>query len=86
MSSEFKEFCQAFSVEHIIAPYHPRNNGQAENFVDTFKRVLRKARDTPTIEQFLQVYRVTPYKNSTSAMLPAEVMFARKTKSLLEQG
>ena len=36
MSSEFKEFCQTFSVEHIaIAPYHLRSNGQAGCFVDT---------------------------------------------------
>ena len=71
MSSEFKEFCQTFSVEHIIiALYHPRSNGQVECFIDIFKRVLRKARDIPTniaIQQFLQVYRVTPYKNAPSA-------------------
>ena len=37
MSSEFKEFFQTFSVEHItIALYHPRSNGHAECFVDTF--------------------------------------------------
>ena len=59
MSSEFKEFCQTFSVKHIkIAPYHLKNNRPAERF-DTF----RKARNTPTdkaIQQFLQVYRMTP--------------------------
>ena len=60
MSSELKEFCQTFSVKHIaIAKYHPRSNGQVERFIDTFKRTLRKARDTPTdkaIQKFLQVY------------------------------
>ena len=25
-----------------LAPFHPRSNGQAECFVDTFKRALRK--------------------------------------------
>ena len=86
MSSEFKKFCQTFSVEHItIAQYHPRSNGPAERFVDTFKRALRKARDTPTakaIQHFLQVYRVTPNKNAPSAMLQAEVIFARKITSV----
>ena len=89
MSSEFKEFCRAFSVEHItIAPYHPRSNGRAERFVDTFKRALRKAGDTPTdkaIQQFLQVYTVTPNKNAPSAMTLAEVMFARKIKSMFDK-
>ena len=89
MSSDFKEFCQTFSVEHIsISSYHPRSNGQAERFVDTFKRVLRKARDTPTdkaIQQFLQVYRVTPNKNAPSATTPAKVMFARKIKSVFDK-
>ena len=89
MSNEFKEFCQTFSVEYItIAPYHPRSNGQAERFVDTFKRALKKARDTPTdraIQIFLHVYRVASYKNAPSALSPAEVMFARKIKSVFDK-
>ena len=71
-----------------IARYHPRSNGQAERFVDTLKRALKKPRDTPTdksIQQFLQVYRVTPYNNAPSAMTPAEVMFVRKIKSLFDK-
>ena len=89
MSSEFKEFCQTFSVEHItIAPCHSRSNGQLKHFVDTFKRAVRKSRDTPidkAIQQFLQTYRVTPNKNAPSAMTPAEVMFARKIKSVFDK-
>ena len=89
MSSELKKFCQTFLVEHImIAPCHPISNGHAESFVDTFKRTLRKARDTPTdkaIQQFQQVYRVNPNKNALSAMTPAEVMFTRKIKSVFDK-
>ena len=85
ISSKFKEFCQTFSMEHItIAPYHRRSNGQTDRFVDTFKRALREARDK-AIQQFLQVYRVTPNKNAPSAMTPAEVMFARMIKSVLDK-
>ena len=73
MSNEFKEFGQTFSMEHItIALYHPRSNGQEEHFVDTFKRTLWKAKDTPTdkaIQQFLLVNRVTPNKNTPSATM-----------------
>ena len=89
MSSEVKEFCQTFSVEHpTIALYLPRSNGQVQHFIDTFKRALRKARDTLTdkaIQQFLQVYRVTPNKDTPSAMAPVEVMFAKKIKSVFDK-
>ena len=63
-SVEFKEFCEIFQIKHITTPqYHPRSNGQAEHFVDTLKRALKKASGTPTdktLQQFLQVYRITP--------------------------
>ena len=48
-SAEFKSFCEEFQVNHITTPtYHPRSNSQAERFVDTLKRVLKKARRTPS--------------------------------------
>ena len=52
-----------------------------------FKSALGKERDTPTdkaTQQFLQVYRVTPNKNAPAVMVPAEVMFARKIKSVFD--
>ena len=86
---EFKDFCQTFAVKHItIASYHPSSNGQAEHFIDTFKRALKKAKGTPTdtaIQQFLQVYRVTQNKNALSDMMPAEVVFARKIRSVFDK-
>ena len=48
-SNEFKQFCDTYQVKHITTPqYHPRSNGQAEKFVDTLKRTLKKAQGTPT--------------------------------------
>ena len=88
-SGEFKHFCECFQVKHITTPaYHPRSNGMAERFVDTMKRSLKKARGTPTekaLQQFLQVYRITPNTNTPGSLPPAEVMFARKIKSVFDK-
>ncbi|CAH8643202.1 unnamed protein product, partial [Schistosoma guineensis] len=64
-SSQFREFCLQNSINHVRSPpYHPQSNGQAERFVDTFKRAMLKARGEGTtediIERFLVAYRTTP--------------------------
>ena len=42
-SVEFKEFYENFQIKHITSPqYHPRSTGQAERFVNTLKRALKK--------------------------------------------
>ena len=88
-SVEFKEFCEIFQIKHITTPqHHPRSNGQAERFVETLKRALKKASDTPTdkaLQQFLQVYRITPNPNTPLAVSPAETMFARKIRSVFDK-
>ena len=88
-SVEFKEFCEIFLTKHINIPqYHPRYNGQAERFVDTLNRALKRASGTPTdkaLQQFLQVYRITPNPNTPLAVSPAETMFARKIRSVFNK-
>ena len=43
-TKEFKEFGKAFSIVYTTTTlYHLRSNGQAEKFVDTFKRGLKKS-------------------------------------------
>ena len=40
---DFKDFCTSLFIDHIAtAVSHPRSNGQAGRFVDTFKRAQRK--------------------------------------------
>ena len=81
-SKEFKEFCKALSIEHLTtAIYHPRPNGLAERFVDTFKRALKKNHgmdtDEKSLENFLSVNRITHNPNTNASLSPAELMFAR---------
>ena len=69
-SKEFEEFCKAPSIEHLTtAIYHPRSNGLAERFVDTFKGALKKNQgmdtDKKSLENFLSVYRITPNPNTS---------------------
>ena len=87
-SKEFEEFCKALSIEHLTtAIYHPRSNGLAERFVDTFKRALKKNQgmgtDEKSLENFLSVYRITPNPNTNAGLSPAELMFARKSDPYL---
>ena len=88
-SKEFEHFGSTFQVEHIRnPPYHPRSNGLPERFVDTLKRVLKKAIGTPTkkaLQLFLQVYRITPNKSASSTLSPAEIMFARRIRSVFNK-
>ena len=42
-SSEFRDFCKTYQVDHITTrQYHSRSNWQAESFVDTLKRALKR--------------------------------------------
>ena len=88
-SVEFKEFCKIFQIKDITIPqYHPRSIGQAERFVDTLKRALKKASGTPTdkaLQQFLQIYRITPNPNTLLTVSPVETMFARKIRSVIDK-
>uniref|UniRef100_A0A915DT16 RNA-directed DNA polymerase n=1 Tax=Ditylenchus dipsaci TaxID=166011 RepID=A0A915DT16_9BILA len=42
-SDLFRQFCSKYGINHVRSPpYHPQSNGQAERFVDTFKRYMQK--------------------------------------------
>ena len=88
-SVEFKEFCEIFQIKHITTPqYHARSNNQAERFVDTLKRALKKASGTSTdkaLRQFPQVYKITPNPSTLLAVSPDETIFARKIRSVFDQ-
>ena len=90
-SQEFGEFCKVNSIRHIrSAPYHPSTKGEAERFVQVFKRALRpqfgnKVDVQAEIIKFLQRYRTTPH--STRGRSPSELIFGctiRTTLNLLK--
>ena len=85
-SEEFCKFMKANGIKHtLVAPYHPRSNGQAERFVQTFKQFF-KVEDSDSIMQslarFLSSYRTTP--NSTTGQTPAELFLNRRLRTRLD--
>nr|XP_049462823.1 uncharacterized protein K02A2.6-like [Anopheles coluzzii] len=82
-SGQFQQFCSENGINHIrTAPYHPQSNGQAERFVDSLKRGLKKLGkgESPTLQHlqtFLSVYRSTPNRNTPKGTSPAEAFFKK---------
>ncbi|CAH8529728.1 unnamed protein product [Dicrocoelium dendriticum] len=88
-STLFREFCMQNGIQHKFSPpYHPQSNGQAERFVDTFKRALLKAEGTrvsrDAIQPFLRMYRNTPNPNTPEGKSPSECLFGRKIRTTFD--
>lgn len=88
-SAEFTNFLQSRGINHYrTAPYHPQSNGQAERFVDTLKRALKKLQQEGTnaenLETFLQTYRSTPNRSAPQGLSPAELFLGRKIATVLD--
>ncbi|BHF62224.1 hypothetical protein SprV_0200520500 [Sparganum proliferum] len=85
-SSSFEDFCRQHNIQHLrLPPYHPQSNGQAERFVDTFKRAILKARGERTTDEIVQAflfsYRTTPNPASPGGVSPAEALMGRKLRT-----
>lgn len=87
-SSTFKGYCDKNGIEHIrIPPFHSQSNGQAERFVDTLKRALKKMDDIgieDALQTFLYTYRYTPNKSVQDGKSPAEAMIGRKLRTSMD--
>ncbi|KIH53551.1 hypothetical protein ANCDUO_16314, partial [Ancylostoma duodenale] len=72
---------------HPLTTVHPQSNGQAERFVDTFKRALEKLKDSDTtseaLQKFLQTYRRTPCSASPGGRSPSENFLGRQLRTPL---
>lgn len=84
-SDEFRKYCEFYQINHIrSSPYHPSSNGQAERFVDTFKRSINKLEGEGSLDEniitYLRTYRPTP--NTESNKSPSEILFNRKIRNI----
>ena len=74
ISNEFSQFMKLNGIKHsLVVPYHPRSNGQAERFVQTFKEGMQNIKFS---------YRTMP--NSTTGQTPAEIFLNRRPKTRLD--
>ena len=72
------------SLTELIAPYHPRSNGKAEWFVQTFKNAIRRGKHVgvqKALCQFLLKYRSTPHPSTGET--PSKLMFGREIRTRL---
>ena len=84
-SAEFAQFTRLNGIRHTTtAPYHPKSNGQAERFVQTFKLAYKAGQGSPSqkIANFLLQYRNT--SNATTQQSPAKLMFGRSLRTRLD--
>ncbi|CAH8499886.1 unnamed protein product [Dicrocoelium dendriticum] len=86
-SYQFAEYCSQVGITHLrTPPFHPQSNGQAERFVDTFKRTLVKMRGEGTTQEildiFLLMYRSTPNPQVPNNASPSEALMGRKIRTV----
>lgn len=87
-ASQFVDFMATNGVtHHRSVPYHPATNGEAERFVQSFKKSLKAGQfDKGTLlqklAQFLLMYRTTPH--TTTGVPPAELFLRRQVRTRLD--
>ncbi|KAK6762725.1 hypothetical protein RB195_023438 [Necator americanus] len=85
-SPQFTSFCRSRGILHTrTPPFYPQNNGQAERFVDSFKRGLGKLkREEPTmdaLQTFLLANRSTPCPSAPDQRSPVKTFLGRRLRT-----
>jgi len=84
-SDEFQEFCKLNGVRHTTsAVYHPRSNGEAERFIQTFKEAMKTdcKNKEYLLQKFLMTYRITPHSTTNSS--PSELLLGRRIRCVFD--
>lgn len=88
VSNDFETFCNKHGIQHVTSPpYHPSSNGEAERFVQSFKKSVEKnCVDKLTLKDSVRLslatYRSIPHP-SLDWKTPAEVLHGRQPRCLL---
>ena len=89
VAKEFKDFCNQQGIFHSLTPpYHHKSNGQAERFIQSFKRAVRKELETlganlqNVVTDFLMVYRST--EHDTTGDSPSKFQLGRELRCSLK--
>ena len=88
VSEEMNSFLKSNGVKHITSsPYHPKTNGLAERFVQSFKQAMKAAKsDSGTVQskmsKFLIMYRNSVH--STTGECPSTLFLGRKLTTRLD--
>lgn len=87
-SEEMQSFLRENGIQaKFTAPFHPSTNGQAERYVQSFKKKLKAMANEEgslqeKIQKFLMMYRKTP--NNATGLSPAEMMFKRLYRTRID--
>lgn len=84
-SSKFIEFCKKRGISQSFSPpYHPATNGAAENFVQTFKKRVKKiVKSGKTLKEAINLF-LSDYRNtchSTTNRSPAFLLYRRELRT-----
>ena len=82
-SQEFKEFTQAWDINHITtSPHHPKSNGKAESAVKIIKGIISKAKkEGMDMWKCILEWRNSPTPGTSSS--PSQRLMSRRTRSML---
>ena len=87
-SDDFEKFLKLNDIKHLKSPaFHPSTNGEAERFVQTFKKGMKARKNLKCswnmkISDFLLSYRTTPH--SVTRRTPAELLVGRNLRTRLD--